>query len=51
MAPGTWNAPGENALASASGAAYCDRSRGALTRFDSADAAELAAGWALERGE
>ena len=31
MAPGTWNAPGnEHTIASASGVAYCSRSRAAL---------------------
>jgi len=38
MAPGTWNAPGENdTVASAGGVAYCRRPRPTLTRSSSAD--------------
>ena len=39
MAPGTWSAPGENdTVAWAGGAAYCTRSRTALTGWTSLSA-------------
>jgi len=45
MAPGSWSAPGnEYAVALASGAAYCSRSRTALSGCECADAVLVAGG-------
>lgn len=52
MAPGTWNAPGENdTVASASGLAYCRRLISTLTRSNGVDLPDVPPVGTLERGE
>lgn len=52
MAPGTWNAPGENDTAAAAGAvAYCSRLPTTPTRAKGADAPDLPGVHTLEEGE
>lgn len=51
MAPGTWNAPGENnTVAVASGVAYCSRIQITSTRCESAAARVLRSVCTLEQG-
>jgi hypothetical protein len=52
MAPGTWNAPGENyTVAWASGVACCSRPKSAVTRSNDFDSPDMPPGCTLERGE
>jgi hypothetical protein len=52
MAPGTWNAPGENdTVALAGGVAYCKRPKSAMTRCSGAEVPDRSPACTLEWGE